>query len=367
MTTHPTNRARVNPRPCSSCWAAVVVVLFSAIAPAQTLDRVRLTDKSEILGEVVSVGPADVEIKDQRDDESKRVPIDRLAFVSFGGEPESLRNARTLLLRQDAAAAIEELAKIEKVELDGASDNVLAEVAFVKAAAAARQATSTGADLAGGEKGLRDFLQKHPRSHHFFPASELLGDLLVRAGNFDAAATAYAALEKGPPAYRVRAATAKAGSFYAQKKYAEAEKEYDAAAKTPTDPKDEASARQKQEAQAGRARCLSRQGKADAAVQALQGVIRDADPEDREILCRAYAALGDAFRTAGKEQDALIAFLTVDLVYNTLPESHAEALYNLVQLWQKVEKPERSREARQSLETSYPNSRWTKSLAAAGT
>ncbi|MFM7107483.1 MAG: hypothetical protein ACKOZU_02585 [Planctomycetaceae bacterium] len=365
MNTTTTGRMRVSRRPFTQ-WVAAALAVLPAVAPAQTPDRVRLTDKTEIVGEIVSIGPGDVEIKDQRDEESKRVPIERLLFVAFSGEPDALRSARTLLQRQDAAGALGELAKIEQVELDGAPDNVLAEVAFVRAAAAARLATATGADVAGAEKGLRDFLQKHPRSHHFFPANELLGDLLVRAGKFDAATAAYAALEKGSPAYRVRAATAKAGSFYEQKKYAEAEKEYADAAQTPTDPKDEASARQKREAEAGRARCLARQGKATDAIKVLQGVIRDAKPEDRELLGRAFAALGDAQRAAGKEQDALIAFLTVDLVYNSVPESHSEALYNLVQLWQKVEKPERSREARQSLETSYPNSRWTKALAASG-
>lgn len=348
---------------------AIVLAVLPGVARSQSPDRVRLTEKvdgaMDIIGEIVALNPGDVEIKDQRNDEVRKLPIDRIREVILGGEPESLRNARNLLARQDAAGAVEEVAKITQVELDGASDNILAEYAFVKAAAAARQATVTGADLAGGEKALREFLQKNPRSHHVFQGSELLGDLLVRAGKFDEAAAAYAALEKGPPAFRVRAATAKATSFYEQKKYAEAEKEYEAAGKIQTDPKDEASARQKREAQAGQARCLARQGKPADAIKSVQDVIRAADPEDRELLGRAYATLGDAYRAANKEQDALIAFLTVDLVYNTLPESHAEALYNLVQLWQKAQNPERSREARQSLETSYPDSRWTKALGAA--
>lgn len=339
---------------------------FTATALAQSPDRVRLTDKTDIIGEIIAIGPVDVEITDQRDGESKKVSIDRIVTVAFGGEPDSLRNARNLfMLRQDSSGAFEELGKIEQVELDGATDNVLTEVAFLKAATTARQATVTGAGLEAAEKGLREFLQKHPRSHHVLRSQELLGDLLVRAGKFTDAATAYAALEKGPPAFRVRAATSKAASFYEQKKYAEAEKEYAAAAATQTDPADAASARQKREAQTGRARCLARQAKAAEAVKIVQGVIREADPDDREFLGRAYAALGDAFRAAAKDQDAIIAFLTVDLVYNSVPESHAEALSNLVQLWQKVQNPERSREARQTLETTYPDSRWTKAAAAA--
>jgi len=346
--------------------AVALALLAPPLAMAQAPDRVKLTDKTEIIGTLDTIGPNDVEITDQRDSQAKKISIDRIREVMLGDEPEALRNARGLLVRQDPAGAIDELDKIEQVELDGASDRVLAEVAFVKAAATGRLATLSGTGLAEGEKSLREFLQKHPRSHHLFQASELLGDLLVRAGKYDDAAAAFAALDKGPPAYRVRAATAKAGSFYIQKKYAEAEKEFQAAIGVDTDPKDEASARQKRDAQAGRARCLSRQGKAAEAVTIVQDAIRQADPEDRDMLGRAYAALGDAFRAAGKDQDAIIAFLTVDLVYNSVPESHAEALYNLVALWQKVQKPERSRDARQVLESSYPTSRWAKALAAAG-
>ena len=345
------------------------MVALALLAPqwaaAQAPDRVRLTDKTEIVGTIDMIGPNDIDITDQRG-ESKKVSIDRVREVVLGDEPESLRNARGLLTRRDPGGAIDELAKIEKVELDGASDRVLAEVAFVKAVAAGRKATTLGSGLAEGEKALRGFLQKYPRSHHFFEASEALGDLLVRAGKFDDATAAFAALEKGPPAFRVRAAAAKAGVFYTQKQYAEAEQEFQAAIKVDTDPKDEASSRQKREAQTGRARCLARQGKATEGIALVQDVIRAAAPDDGDVLGRAYASLGDAFRAAGKDEDAIIAFLTVDLVYNSVSDSHAEALYNLVSLWQKVQKPERSREARQTLETSYPTSRWAKALAATG-
>lgn len=356
-------------RVIAGCLAPLIVsALVPAAALGQADDRVKLTNKTEISGEILGLSPGDIDIRKPGDEDVTKVPIDQVVSVSFAGEPESLRNARNLLLRQDAVGALAELDKIEKVELDGASDNVLADVAYVKAAAAARRAADTGADLAAGEKGLREFLQKHPRSHHALRAQETLGDLLVRAGRFDDAAVAYAALEKGPPSSRVRAALAKAGSYYAQKKYAEAEREYDAATQTPIDPKDDASARLKREAETGLARCLSRQGKAADAVRRLQEVVRAADPtKDAELLGRVFTVLGDAYRASGKDQDAVIAFLTVDLVYNEKspnPDNHSEALYNLVQLWQKAQKPERAREARQTLETSYPDSRWTKALAA---
>ena len=340
--------------------------LASPIAHGQAPDRLRLLDRTEISGEIVLASPNDIEIRDQRTEEVKKVPVDQIREVSLAGEPDSLRNARGMLLRGDGASAIQELTKVEQAELDRASDRVLAEMQFVKAAAMARQATLTGNGLAEGEKAIRDFVTKNPKTHHFYRAAETLGDLLTKAQKYPEAATVYAALEKGPPAMKVRAASAKGNLFFSQGKFAEALKEFESAAKVQTDPKDAASAGQKLEASLGTARCLARLEKGADAIARVQQVVKAADPEERDMLSQAYTVLGDAYRASGKDQDALIAFLTVDLVYNSEPQSHAEALFNLAQLWEKAQNPERSRQAKQALESTYPDSFWTKKLAAGG-
>jgi len=92
-------------------------------------------------------------------------------------------------------------------------------------------------------------------------------------------------------------------------------------------------------------------------------VILAADPEDRALLAAAYGSLGECQKDApGSETDALISYLTVDLVYNTVPEWHARALFNLVELWQASNQPERSRQAAAMLRSTYPESPWTKRL-----
>jgi tetratricopeptide (TPR) repeat protein len=351
-------------RVTTPCLVAVVVLLAASVGTAQSPDRVKLTERGEVQGEIVSLSPNDVEVLDARTEETVRVPIDRVREVVFGAEPDSLRSARTMLLRQDPAGALAELDKVEQAELDGSADNVLTEMDFVRAAGTARAATATGSGLDAAEKAIREFVAKRPRSHHFYAAHEILGDLLARAGKYDAAAAAYAVLEKGPPALRVRAAAAKAGLLFEQKQYAAAQKEYGSAAAIDTDPKDATSAAQKRYAELGAARCLVRQGKPADVVPLVRGVVAAASPDDRELLARAFNVLGDAYAAVGgKEQDALIAYLTVDLVFNTVPDSHAEALFNLARLWQKAQNPERSRAAKQALETSYPDSRWNRQLA----
>jgi tetratricopeptide (TPR) repeat protein len=240
---------------------------------------------------------------------------------------------------------------------------VLAEFDFVKAAAAGRAALEAGGDLAGAAKTVSAYLAKHPKSHHLFQVQELLGDIHARAGRPEDAVAAYKLLDDGPPALKVRAAAAKAGMLLTQGKADEALAEYEIAIGLAGNEK--TSLPQKLAAGLGKAKCLSVQGKHDEAIGMASQIIKDSNPEEKELLSRAYNVLGSAYRAmGGKEQDALIQFLTVDLVYNTLPESHAEALFNLGELWEKGNSPERAGEARQSLKTLYSNSPWAAKLEA---
>jgi tetratricopeptide (TPR) repeat protein len=342
----------------------VVTLLVGRGAFAQTTDRV-VTSSGTVSGRVTATDANQVQLED-RAGEMKKIAIDQIREVQFGGEPAELKSARSMLLRGRAADSLEELAKIEPTDLDGAEQILLDEVDYVRAAATARVALAAGGDPREAGKLVADFVTKHPDSHHTYDMQELLGDLLARAGRVDNALAAFGQLAKGPPAFKVRAASARAAMLLEQGKHAEALREFDAAVKI--DSSDEASAAQKRAAELGRARCLAHLGKPEEAVGLVQAVIQQADPEDGEVLGRAYNALGQAYRAAaGKEQDALIAFLTVDLVYNKVPENHAEALYNLVDLWEKGANPERAREARATLESSYPGSQWAKKLTAGKT
>jgi hypothetical protein len=55
-----------------------------------------------------------------------------------------------------------------------------------------------------------------------------------------------------------------------------------------------------------------------------------------------------------------LAYLHVDVLYSSVPDAHAEALSNLIPLWQAVGQEERAREARKTLEQRYAGSKWAK-------
>jgi len=338
----------------------VVAALLAPLAGAQTTDRIVTTDGT-LTGKITGLSPDEVQLED-RAGEIRRVPIDRLKEVQFAGEPPSLRSARGMLARGRAAEALAEIAKVEAAELDGVEAPILAPMDYVKAVAAGRVALATGADPRDAGRLVNEFLGKHASGHHFYEAQELLGDLLARAGRGDNALAAYALLAKGPPAFKVRAAAARARMMLEQRKFAEALTEFDAA--LAVDAGDDAGSEQKRAAALGRARCLIGLGRNDDAIAVARGAIAQSNPEEGATLAVAYNTLGSAYRATGaNDQDALIAFLTVDLVYNGSPEAHAEALWNLAELWERGQNPERAREARGTLEASYPGSRWAKQAA----
>lgn len=353
-------------RPAWLLVAASVVAGPHPVASAeQPPDRVRLSSGSELQGEIIDVSPNSLDLEETAGETKKvrKVAIEEIREVRFGGEPESLRDARGLLARRDGPGALDELGKIPAADIDQADDEIKAEVAFVRAAATACRALATGDGLPAAQKAVADQVAANPRSLHLYALQELLGDLYAAQGRPIEAAAAYETLDRGPPAIAVRAATLRADLLARQGKFAEAQRVYETAAAAAAGITGEAGVRAARQARLGSARCLIRQGKAGDAVQAVTALLAATDDDS---LGRAYNVLGEAHRAVpGREQDALIAFLTVDLVHNDVPEDHAEALFNLVELWEKVNFPERAREARQTLETTYPDSPWTRKLAAA--
>lgn len=344
-------------------WAAVAMVCANA-AFAQAPGRLVAPNGKSLSGTILGTSPTDVEIETEQGD-LKRVPLDKIAEVIFSDEPPKLTSARSFLMRGRPADALGELESVQASELEGVPAIVMAEMEFAKAAAAGQMAVESGDGVAAADAAVAGFLSKYARSHHFFEMQQLLGELRAQGGDYATAMQAFELLSKGPGAFKIQAFNGKGNILVAQGKFADAVREYDAAIAISAG--DEASLTRKREAALGKARALSRLGKHADAIALTKATIDAADPEDRSLLSRAYVVLGSLYRAMeGKDQDALIAYLTVDLVYNTVPDSHAEALYYLSELWGKAREEERSRQSGQNLRDAYPQSGWAKKLASGG-
>lgn len=355
-------------------WSKSLAFILSGIACLSCLGtnrafgqapgRLLAPNGKSLSGTILGTSPTDVEIENE-DGDLKRIPLDKIAEVQFIDEPPKLASARAFLMRGRPGDAIGELESVLDSELEGVPPLVVAEMDFAKAAAAGLMAVESGEGLAAADAVVVGFLSKYPRSHHFFEMQQVLGELRAKAGNYAEAMQAFDAMSKGPAAFKIQSSNGKGHILIEQGKFADAVREYDVALAVAAS--DDASLTRKREAALGKARALAKLGKQSDAIRLAKATIDEADPEDRNLLSKAYVVLGGLYRAMeGKEQDALIAYLTVDLVYNTVPESHAEALYYLSDLWGKAREEQRSRQTGQVLRDAYPQSEWAKKLATGG-
>lgn len=338
--------------------AGMLVVCWSAVGTAA--DVVRTIDGDRLTVTVTGSSRDGLTIEDREGGE-RLVSAAEIVDVQYEGEPQELRTARNLLARGRGADALTELEGIDSDSARDLTDLMKADRDYITAAANAELALLDSENL----QRLRDtgrellaFATTHPQSFRYYRTRELVGDLLAASGDTAKASEFYEQLAAGPPAMKIRAATARGRMLLGAGDNAGAVTAFEQA--EAIDAADPASLEQKRLASLGKARGLGALGKGSEAIAVVKKLLDGANPEDAELLGPAYNALGDAHRAAGRLQDAALSYLTVDLVYNTNPAAHAEALAKLAQVWDEIGQPERGREARSTLQATYPETSWAK-------
>ncbi|NLX55984.1 MAG: tetratricopeptide repeat protein [Planctomycetaceae bacterium] len=288
----------------------------------------------------------------------KLFPVNETQKVTFKDEPRELRNARDGILRGQLENSRSDL---EKISLDGITrKEIRQDIEFYKAYCDGRLALVGGGDKAAAVKALRAFVENpaNNASHHYYTAIELLGDLAVALASYDNGIKYYSQLAEAPwPDSKLRATILEANAMVASGRYEEALARFDSALAASLD--DARAREQKLLATLGRAVCLARLGKPEEGIALVTQIIDENNSQEKPVLfARAYNALGTCYLQANKRQDALLAFLHVDLLFNQDPDAHAEALYHLSALWQETGKSERALKARSLLESRYSGSPW---------
>lgn len=325
---------------------------------ARAADTVTLRDGGQVIGSIFSLTPDTIEIETEKGTET--IGVVEYSSIAFDDEPPEFATARRHLADDEWALARDSLSTLSTVELARKPRDVREEFAYLTTLTAALTAKPSEATAA--TTALAMFLEQHPRSHHTYAGRLLLGDLWAGQGRFTEASASYQKVATGPPPLRIQALIAEGRLLAQAGKPDEAIRRFEAALAIQADQADPATVTQKQEASLGLARCLAATGKPAEAVAAVERLIRAADPDDEPLLAIAYVTLGACQRAAGQNDEAILSFLAVDLVHDGVPEARAEALLNLVELWQAANQPERSRAARASLVERFPESSWAKKL-----
>ena len=338
----------------ATLFAMSLFAVASTASAQSTIDRIRRQNGVDS-GKITAITPLGVTIS--KSGVESTIPAEEIEAVTYSGEPGELNAARNALQAGRAQEALDSLAKIAVADIR--REEILADVDFYAARAKAQLALAGSGDPAAAGADVRSFMTKHNKSFHVPQAIETLGDLLAAAGQPANARTEFAKLAKAKsPYFELKSALLVGRTYQSEGDHAQALAEFDKVVASTDDGAQIVPL--KLAATLDRSVSQAAAGQVKEATSAIGDIIAKAQPEDAELLARAYNALGDCYLQSKDPRGALFAFLHVDLLYSQDAEAHAKALHELVPLWKNVGRDSRSQEAAQKLAEKYPGSRWAK-------
>ena len=290
---------------------------------------------------------------------SEEVPSQNIKKITFAGEPNELDRARD---RLESGRYDDCLAELAKISDEPPTEIIQTEIEFMKAYCQAQQSLKGGnvtAQQAGSA--IRDFVQKYPNSHHFYPATELLGQLFVGVGKPELAEKEFAKLSQSQwPSMIIGGFFERGNALLLTGDLANAKKCFSDISNI--DANDDESQQFKLVAQCQIAKIMALEGDSDAGRAIVEKIIKDENPDNALLFAYAYNTLGTCHLQSQQPKPAALAFLHTELLYGTESGPHAEALYNLAKLWPQLEETDRANRARQALKSRYRNTYWALQL-----
>ncbi|QDV75274.1 tetratricopeptide repeat protein [Botrimarina mediterranea] len=325
-----------------------IALTLALATAASAADQVRLVGGGSKSGKITTATRDGVTVDTV--DGAVNVPVGDLRFVILEEEPTLLTQARINFGNGGYETAEEMLSGLR--ETGGAPKLVKQEIAYYKAACAARLALGGSGDAQEAGRQMTAFIREHGDSFHYYEAVETLGDLRVSLGDFDQAERAYSQLAKAAGiALKARAALLVGRMLQVQGKHEDALKRFDGLIGARVN--DPGVAEAQRLAKLAKAESLAATGDLTAGLEIAREVIRSADEREAATLAAGYNALGRCYEAAGESKDALFAYLHTDLLFNTDPLTHAEALAHLGPLWREAGKPDAARDALDRLRRQY--------------
>jgi hypothetical protein len=330
--------------------------LLVSSAPARAQDTVYLKDsKKSIPGIITAESAKGVQLKGRKD----LIPAQSIRDIEYDVQPTELRlsvyrpavalvkkaveapaDQRRGLLDPALKACLEAVPKLAKQPF--AQTQMEYQVAHLYTLKAEADGKQTSRFLAARK--LKEFKTRHPNAWQTPGVLVTLAKLQVEQWDFDEAEQTLKALTEAPVTEDVRrdAELMIARLPLAAGRNEEAEKKLAAlAAKLPK------GSLFAQRALLGRAEALAALKKLPEAKGLLQQLLKEA--QDKDTRAAAYNTLGYCDLQAGRPQEALWAFLWVDVIYNQNKGEHARALYYLHQVFARLNDGEHAQECLDAL------------------
>lgn len=348
---------------------ALVGSVFLTASTTYAIDIVtRKSTETRASGDITDVTKDGIKVK-PRTGPVISIPTNDILNIEWDGQPSEFQLAQTDEANLRLAKALQGYEKALGKVGSGKS-NLETDIKFHIARTWAAMGLSDSSKLDQAITNVEGFKNGNPNSFRYYDALLHLGQLYVAKEDYLKADATYAALGRAPFAEKQMAAKiASADLLLKQKNLSGAIAAYDAVIALPAN--DDSTKERKLEAMIGKAECQILQDQIDESLKVVRDVIKQAPPANTSLLAKAYIAKGDCLVRQGKNDEALLAYLLVDIVLAPKMSAaerdfHAQALFNLAKLWPAVGQPGRAAEASSSLETKYPGSAWTKKLTGTG-
>ena len=335
-----------------SLIAVVLATWFASSIAAQ--DKVYPLQGGIASGKISQITPAEVTI-DVRGTEQK-IPVADIRKIVFDDEPSGLDRAREMFAQEQYTQTLDELKKIDPTSLK--NPLVAQDYDFYRFYSEGKLGLAgTGGSKENAAAGLVALAGKNRNTHHMYDLSALLGDLAVALGKPEGAVRYYGVLLTAPNAETKAIGVYRLAQLeLGQGKTAEARTRFQQIASL--NASTASTTRLKSLAEVGLAVCDARDGKPQQALDQLKQMVAKYDSTDQELFARIYNAQGACYVALKNTNLAVLSYLRTDLLFFTDAEAHAEALYQLSQLWPKAGEPSRATETRSRLVSQYAGSVW---------
>lgn len=342
----------------------VVPLVLAPLTPASAVDVVtRRSDNAGIRGTITKSDNAQVTVKRSNGEENSVASSD-VKSVVFDGEPSTLRTARSNANSGAFDTALEKLKEIQS-SYSGSNKLLKADIAFMIARAQGKQAQTDPSKVDAALAALKAFRDGNKTSFRYLEATLLEASL--HGIKKDAAAGKVLLTEvqqSSVKGYQLQAGVDLGRLLLSSGDAAGAQASFqDVVGKSKGDPETSAAM---YDGMLGLAMCLKQQNSVDEAIKTLNDIIAKAPDSETRTLAEAWLRKGDCLKQKNMAKDALMAYLSVDVLYSSEPAQHAEALKRLSELWTPAGHEDRAIDATTRLTERYPNSQWVRPSASGG-
>ncbi|MFN0196036.1 MAG: tetratricopeptide repeat protein [Planctomycetaceae bacterium] len=343
-----------------SLFGLTVILTCTLTADSRGAIVVRKGGATAVNGDITGMTKTEVTV-DKKVGGTEAVPVNEIIDIKWDDEPPKLNLARS---NEHGGKLENALTLYDEISKDsaGLDDKLKTDLEFLVARATARMALGDPSKIDDASKKLTAFRKTHAGNFRDFEALSWLGQIQMANKDFPAAQQTYEELAKAPwPDYQLASQAAQGRLLFMQDNVDGALAAYEAVLSIQA--KNPAEISRQHEALLGKSSCLLKQQKYDESLAAIDQLIKDVSAEDRPLQAEAYLRQGDCLLAQAKTKEAIIAYLHVDVLFDSEKGFHAEALYHLSQLWGQVGYADRATDAHATLESEYPNSEWFKKLA----